>query len=135
MDKLAAVGLSLKQQKDIRSVCTTFQNSGSTPARQDLSIVWAAAERAIRSLGPHIEPQSFSQAHIQHLGPVLLGEMIWSEFSDRSFISWVQFKESVDLKYGLTRSELLDAFYEMSPGEGETEAAFVLRVEKLRVRY
>jgi hypothetical protein len=41
----------------------------------------------------------------------------------------------VELKYGLTRSELLDAFYEMSPGETESEAAFILRVEKLRTRY
>jgi hypothetical protein len=61
--------------------------------------------------------------------------MIWSEFSDRSFISWMQFKETVDTKYGLTRSELLDAFYEMAPDGSETEAAFILRVERLRVRY
>lgn len=38
-------------------------------------------------------------------------------------------------KYGLSRTELLDAFYEMRPSPQETEAEFVIRVEKLRVRY
>jgi hypothetical protein len=41
----------------------------------------------------------------------------------------------VNARYGLTRSELLDAFYDMAPNPGETEAQFILRVERLRIRY
>jgi hypothetical protein len=60
LDRLAVGGLSLKQQKDIRGVCPALSSPGRTPARQDLSLMWTAAERALRSLGPTIEPARFT---------------------------------------------------------------------------
>ena len=66
---------------------------------------------------------------------MILGENVWSEFSHLSFLSWGAFKEAIGDRYGLSRTELLDAFYEMSPSSNESEAEFILRVEKMRIRY
>lgn len=105
------------------------------PVRQDLSLMWDRVERHLRALGMTIEPHRFSQYHIVHLGPVILGETVWQEFSNGSYSTWAEFKEAVNQRYGLSRAELLDAFYDMAPTQGESEAQFILRVERLRIRY
>lgn len=73
--------------------------------------------------------------HISHLGPLILGDMIWAEFKHQEFFDWDDFKKAVDDKYGMTHDELIDAFYEMSPAKNETTPDFILRVERLRARY
>jgi hypothetical protein len=97
--------------------------------------MWERAERHLRALGPEIEPHNFGQNHIEKLGPLILGEAVWREFSANSYRDWDDFKKAVEERYGLSRSELLDAFYDMSPMEGESEAQFILKVERLRIRY
>lgn len=60
---------------------------------------------------------------------------MWIEFASGSYASWDEFKDAVTARYGLSRAELLDAFYDMAPQPGEGEAHFILRVERLRIRY
>ena len=64
LDELALSGLSLKTQKEIRGACLTLNSGEGVPARQDLSHVWISVERALRTLGPQIEPERFTNAHI-----------------------------------------------------------------------
>ena len=97
--------------------------------------MWERVERHLRVLGTEIEPYRFTQAHIQRLGPLILGEAVWTEFASGSYSSWDEFKEAVTARYGLSRAEILDAFYDMTPQENEGEASFILRVERLRIRY
>lgn len=56
----------------------------------------------------------FGHDHIKRFAPIILGDLIWAEFSHDVFTSWSQFKLVVDKKYGLTQDELIDAFYEMT---------------------
>ena len=92
-------------------------------------------ERHLRALGPEIEPHRFDGSHIRNLGPIILGEAVWGEFSNHRYPSWEEFKGAVNCRYGLSRAELLDAFYDMAPLDNESEAQFILRVERLRIRY
>ena len=96
---------------------------------------WAKVERAIKSLDSSIVLEDLDYNHISHLGPLILGDMIWAEFKNKDYLSWDEFKEAVDEKYGMTHDELIDAFYEMSPAKNETTPEFILRVERLRARY
>lgn len=135
MDRLEMAGLTLKQSRELREACPTLAGDFSIPIRQDLSLMWEKVERHLRALGTTIEPYRFNQNHIRHLGPVLLGELVWCEFTNRAYDTWTDFKEAVSEKYGLTKAELLDAFYDMAPLPGESEAQFILRMERLRIRY
>ena len=135
MDKLALHGLRLKQQKDLVLMTTCLAKEGEVPARQDLSLFWAKVERAVSSLDNGIELSEISNEHIVHIAPLILGDMIWAEFQNKEFVDWAEFKESITQKYGMTRDELIDAFYEMAPSKGETAPNFILRVERLRSRY
>ncbi len=64
-----------------------------------------------------------------------MGDMIWAEFKSSYFADWDDFKKHVNIKYGMTHDELIDAFYEMSITKGESTPEFILRVERLRARY
>jgi hypothetical protein len=135
MDKLALHGLSLKQQKDLTSMTTCLAKEGEVPARQDLSLFWAKVERAVKSLDNGIDLYEMTNEHLVHIAPLILGDMIWAEFQSEQFVDWADFKESITQKYGMTRDELIDAFYEMAPSKGEMAPDFILRVERLRSRY
>ena len=47
---------------------------------------------------------------------------------------WEYFKGIVLEHFALTRSEILDEFFALSPSGGEDGATFILRVEAARVR-
>ena len=47
---------------------------------------------------------------------------------------WEYFKGIVSEHFALTRSEILDVFFALSPSGGEDGATFILRVEAARVR-
>lgn len=41
----------------------------------------------------------------------------------------------METRYGLSRAEILNAFYRLNPNTNESESSFILRVEQLRERY
>ena len=78
---------------------TRLAKEGDVPAKQDLSMFWAKVERAIKSLDSSIVLEDLDYNHISHLGPLILGDMIWAEFKNKDYLSWDEFKEAVDEKY------------------------------------
>ena len=45
------------------------------------------------------------------------------------------FVEAVEAKYGLSKRQILDAFYSMRPAYDESESEFLTRVEEFRIKY
>ena len=48
--------------------------------------------------------------------------------------AWWELKAVVEKRFGLTTDQLLDAFYAMRQGKGETAAEYILRVEDKRLQ-
>ena len=69
--------------------------------------------------------------YIVQLGLFILGDTTWQLFGGAYFRDWDTFKEFVKARYGLTKDQLEDAFFNMQPASGEDVAAFVLQVEDM----
>jgi hypothetical protein len=52
-----------------------------------------------------------------------------------SYDDWGEFTVAVEEKYGLSKKQILDAFYSMKPSSDESEGEFIMRVEDMRMRY
>jgi hypothetical protein len=102
LDRLGEVGLSLRQQKELREACPNLADDYSVPARQDLSLTWETLERHIRALGAGIEPYRFNSIHIAHVAPVILGSLVWSELKGETYRCWQDLKDAVNARYGFT---------------------------------
>ena len=48
--------------------------------------------------------------------------------------SWRELKAVVEKRFSLTTDQLLDAFYAMHQGKGETAVEYILRVEDKRLQ-
>ena len=64
----------------------------------------------------------------------MLGNPVWSLLKNNVVHSWRELKAVVEKRFGLTTDQLLDAFYAVHQGKGETEAEYVLRVEDKRLQ-
>jgi hypothetical protein len=93
------------------------------------------AKRALNGLGPKIDVARMRDEHIKVVAPILLGDHIYEQFASVFFSSWAAFEIAVEARYGLSRKQILDAFYAMRPEADEREAEFLLRVEDFRVKY
>ncbi len=51
-----------------------LSNEGKMPARQDLSVFWTKATRAIKGLGGDICAEDLEAEHLLVLAPILLGD-------------------------------------------------------------
>lgn len=60
---------------------------------------------------------------------------MWRCVKHHEMPTWATLREVVEEAFGLTREEMLDAFYSMRPANGEPSHAFILRVEEKRARY
>lgn len=69
------------------------------------------------------------------MAPILLGESVYELYANTHFTNWGAFKRAIEERYGLSCKPILDAFYDMRPEAGESEAEFLLRVEDLRLKY
>ena len=76
-----------------------------------------------------VSTDQFNQFYIAQLGPFVLGDTAWQLFGRVYFRDWDTFKECVKARYGLTKDQLEDVFFNMQPASGEDAAAFVLQVE------
>ena len=52
-----------------------------------------------------------------------------------TYTTWSELKERVEERFGLTESQLLDAFFGMRPADGESAGAFIERVNDKRLLY
>ena len=59
----------------------------------------------------------------------MLGDTAWQLFGGVYFRDWDTFNECVEARYGLTKDQLEDVFFNMQPASGEDATAFVLCVE------
>ena len=64
----------------------------------------------------------------------MLGNPVWSLLKNNVVDSWRELKAVVEKRFGLTTDQLLDAFYAMRQGKGETAAECILRVEDKRLQ-
>ena len=64
----------------------------------------------------------------------MLGNPVWSLLKNNVVDSWRELKAVVEKRFGLTTDQLLDAFYAMHQGKGETAAEYILRVEDKRLQ-
>jgi len=55
---------------------------------------------------------------------------VWRGVKHKSFHSWAELQDTIEAAYGLSEDEMLDAFYAMQPAQGESDAAFILRVNE-----
>lgn len=106
---------------------------GKRPPRQNLANFWNRAKRAVEGLGAGIKVDDLDNEVMHRLAPILLGEHIYNIFSNKVFYDWDDFMGAVEDKFGLSKKQMLDAFYSMRPGNDETESEFLLRVEDFRV--
>lgn len=60
---------------------------------------------------------------------------MWEVIKDRPLDDWRHLRKVVDSRFGLSSTQLLDAFFAMRPTGGERSAQFILRVEDKRIRY
>lgn len=51
------------------------------------------------------------------------------------FDSWQELKALVEARFGLTKSQLLDAFFSMRQSDTESALQFIMRVEDKRALY
>ena len=51
------------------------------------------------------------------------------------FDSWPELKALVEARFGLTKSQLLDAFFSMRQSDTESASQFIMRVEDKRALY
>lgn len=65
----------------------------------------------------------------------MLGGAVWRSIKHKVLSDWGELRGVVEAAYGLTKEEMLDAFYGMRPASGEPAHAFILRVEDKRARY
>lgn len=92
-------------------------------------------ERVLAGLICDFDPEDVEWAHLRNLGPELLGEPVWELVKPARPDSWRELRHVVERRFGLSRKQLLDAFYAMRPHPGEAANAFLLRVEDMRLRY
>ena len=60
---------------------------------------------------------------------------MWSLIKNQHYNSWQALKAVVEERFGLTTSQLLDAFFAMRQAESESAAQFIIRVEDKRALY
>jgi hypothetical protein len=65
-----------------------LSSEGNMPARQDLSLFWMKAERAIRGLGGDITVDGLRQQHMNVLAPILLGDTAYELLQNQSMGDW-----------------------------------------------
>ena len=83
-------------------------------------------EGILDNLAEGVSTDQFNQLHIAQLGAFVLGDTAWQLFGGAYLRDWNTFKECVKARYGLTKDQLEDAFFNMRPASGEDAAAFVL---------
>lgn len=105
------------------------------PVQQDLQQFWTKCERAIDGLSTSFGPDDLTTTHIFKLGPLVLGSTAWEVVKEAPFTDWRSFKTAVEQHFGLTRQQLEDAFFGMTPAVNENPDNFILRVENKRVKH
>ena len=53
-------------------------------------------------MGPLIDPDMFTAAHIVRVAPVILGEVDWSLMASQVYPTWSDFLKAVESQYGLS---------------------------------
>ena len=86
-------------------------------------------EGILDNLAEGVSTDWFNWFYIAQLGPFVLGDTTWQLFGGAYFRDWDMFTECVEARYGLTKDQLEDAFFNMQPASGEDADAFVLWVE------
>ena len=51
---------------------------------------------------------------------------MWVLYKNGAIETWKELKQAVEKRFGITADQLLDAFYAMHQGRGETEAEYIL---------
>lgn len=69
------------------------------------------------------------------IAPLLLGDAAYDLLVESGWDDWYSFQETVEARFGLSKRQILDAFFAMKPEPGEGEAQFLLRVEDFRRKY
>ena len=64
---------------------------------------------------------------------MVLGNPVWTLYKNSAVDTWRELKLLVEKRFGLTKDQLLDAFYAMRQGRGETAAEYVLRIKDKRL--
>ena len=70
-------------------------------------------EGILDNLAEGVSMDRFNWFHIAHLGPFVLGNTAWKLFGGAYLRDWDTFKECVKARYGLTKDQLEDAFFNM----------------------
>ena len=60
-------------------------------------------DRALRGLGKSVKAEFFDDDHIQVIGPLILGEAIWTLYAHEEFFDWNEFKKAVERRFGLNK--------------------------------
>lgn len=106
------------------------------PEPQDLEPFWDKTLRALLSLDQsfteHNLHRSCQEEAIKNLGPLIVGSLGWKQLRGKCLDRWHLFTKAVDEVFGLTRQQLEDQFFALEPHQGESSAAFVMRVEVAR---
>ena len=85
-------------------------------------------------LGQDITVEELQARHIRKLAPFLLGQAVWRTIRHDPLLTWAHLKDVVEHSFGLTKDEMLDAFFAMRPAAGEADGGFILQVDEKRTR-
>jgi hypothetical protein len=99
-----------------------LSSEGKMPARQDLSSFWHKVKRAIKGLGGDIRAADLEGDHLEILAPLILGDTAYDLVKNQSFDDWYSFEKMVEDRFGLSKRQILDAFFAMRPDGVESEA-------------
>ena len=66
-------------------------------------------------MGPLIDPDMFTVAHIVRVAPVILGEAAWSLMASQVYPTWPDFVEAMELWYGLSCKQCVERVFRMKP--------------------
>ena len=102
-----AAALQVKVATDLRASLSPLGKEGVAACDvepRDLGVFWECCERVLCGLGSTITLPTLRWENLMQVGPILLGEVIWTVLRDQSFEEWESFKAVMEDGYGLTEA-------------------------------
>jgi hypothetical protein len=121
---------------DIRAVKAMVVALGGyeiAPEPRYLNSWWRGVERAIKAVDPGCHVASLPREAIDMLAPTLLGQAGWELIYKHPFVNWLEFKETVEDRFGIDPVFQQIVFLQLARGAGEDGCEFIRRVEDTRV--
>ena len=97
-------GVPLKMLKMLSHLLQPLSSSDKILPIQDLSDYWERTECALNGFSDQFDAGDLQQVHLRNLGPIILGQAVWTLMKCLPFNDWDEFKATVEERFGLTES-------------------------------